>query len=73
MKIEVYCDNPVRMTEYLSNIIEKMGTEPYRMRVQSISRKGNPYHFSGVIEHVRGKDADHYLENLKIQEARKNE
>jgi|GEM_PF-3168549 len=33
MRIEVFCDNPVKIVRYLATMIPAMGDEPYRMKV----------------------------------------
>jgi hypothetical protein len=58
MRIEVFCDNPVKIAEYLTRMMPSFGSEPYRMKVQTIERGNRPYRYNGYIEHVRGASAD---------------
>jgi hypothetical protein len=68
MRIEVFCDNPMRITEYLTKLMPSFGDEPIRMKVQTISRENRPYRYNGYIEHVRGSVADEHLMNLASQQ-----
>lgn len=52
MRIEVFCDDPVKIVEYLSSFMPTMGDNPYHMKVQSIQRKQRPYDYQGYIEHT---------------------
>jgi hypothetical protein len=65
VRIEVFCDNPVKITEYLTRLMPSFGDEPIRMKVQTISRENRPYRYNGYIEHVRGPVADEYVANIE--------
>jgi hypothetical protein len=57
MRIEVFCDDPNKIVEYLSTFMPAMGERPYHMKVQRINRGNRPYQFNGYIEHtIRGRE-----------------